>query len=242
MFLNRILTTVILGNSNEILSIKNISCETLGSFEKLLLSDGYRIKEVLATKQTIPENIDNFDAIFILGGPMSANDSFEYLLKEKRLIVNSLRLGIPVLGICLGSQLIAESCGGKVYPGAKKEIGWNFVDITEAGKNSLFKDIPDKKIQVFQWHGDTFALPGNSDVLSSSSLYLQAFKHKTAYGIQFHLEVTPDMIFNWIREYREEILNENIDKQELVSDIEKKATDLHKRSKTVYKNFISLIN
>jgi GMP synthase-like glutamine amidotransferase len=242
MFLNRILTTVILGKSNEILSIKNISCETLGSFEKLLLSDGYRIKEVLATKQTIPENIGNFDAIFILGGPMSANDRFEYLLKEKQLIVNSLRLGIPVLGICLGSQLIAESCGGKVYPGEKKEIGWNFVDITEDGKNSLFKEISDKKIQVFQWHGDTFALPGNSDVLSSSSLYVQAFKHKTAYGIQFHLEVTPDMIFSWIREYRREIMNENIDKQELVFDIEKKSADLHKLSKTVYKNFSSLIN
>lgn len=242
MFLNRILTTVLLGNSNEILSIKNIFCETLGSFEKLLLSDGYRIKEVLATKQTIPESIDNFDAVFILGGPMSANDRFDYLLKEKQLIVNSLRLGIPVLGICLGSQLIAESCGGKVYPGAKKEIGWDFVDITDAGKNSLFKDIPDKKIQVFQWHGDTFALPGNSDVLSSSGLYLQAFRHKTAYGIQFHLEVTPDMIFSWIREYRDEILNENIDKQELVFDIEKKSADLNKRSKTVYRNFISLIN
>lgn len=242
MFLNRILATVLLGNSNEILSIKNISCETLGSFEKLLLSDGYRIKEVLATKQTIPESIDNFDAVFILGGPMSANDRFEYLLKEKQLIVNSLRLGIPVLGICLGSQLVAESCGGKVYPGAKKEIGWNFVDITDAGKKSLFKDIPDKKIQVFQWHGDTFDLPGNSDVLSISSLYLQAFRHKTAYGIQFHLEVTTDMIFSWIREYRDEILNENIDKQELVFDIEKKSADLSKRSKTVYRNFISLIN
>lgn len=242
MFLNRILTTVILGNSNEILSIKNISCETLGTFGKLLLSDGYRIKEILATEQTIPENIGNFDAIFILGGPKSANDSFEYLLKEKQLIVNSLKLGIPVLGICLGSQLIAESCGGKVYPGVKKEIGWNFVDITDAGKNSLFKGIPDGRIRVFQWHGDTFALPENSDVLSSSSLYLQAFRHKTAYGIQFHLEVTPEMIFNWIREYREELINENINKQDLVFDIEKKATDLHKRSKTVYRNFISLIN
>ncbi len=236
------MTTIILGNSNEILSIKNISCETLGSFEKLLLSDGYRIKEVLAAKQTIPENIDDFDAIFILGGPMSANDRFDYLLKEKQLIVNSLRLGIPVLGICLGSQLIAESCGGNVYPGAKKEIGWNSVDITEEGKNSLFKNIPDREIRVFQWHGDTFALPENSEVLSYSSLYLQAFKHKTAYGIQFHLEVTHDMIFNWIREYREEISSENIDKQELIFDVEKKVTDLHKRSKTVYKNFISLIN
>ncbi len=242
MFLKRILTTVILGNSNEILSIKNIPCETLGSFEKFLLSDGYRINEVLATKQTIPENVGNFDAVFILGGPMSANDNFDYLLKEKHLIVKSLELGVPVLGICLGSQLIAESCGGKVYPGNKKEIGWNFVDITENGKNSLFKNIPDGKIRVFQWHGDTFALPESSEILSHSSLYLQAFRHKTAYGIQFHLEVTSKMIFDWIKVYHEEILNENLDKRELVFDVEKKVTELHKCSETVYKNFISIIN
>ncbi len=242
MFLNRILTTVILGNSNEVLSIKNVSCETLGSFEKFLLSDGYRIHEVLATKQTIPENIGDFDAVFILGGPMSVNDKFDYLLKEKQLIVKSLDLDVPVLGICLGSQLIAESCGGKVYPGTKKEIGWNFVDITEDGKNSLFKNIPDRKIRVFQWHGDTFALPENSNILSSSGLYLQAFNYKTAYGIQFHLEVTSNMIIDWIKEYNEEIVSENIDKQELVFNIEIKVRELHKYSKIVYKNFISLIN
>ncbi len=242
MFLKRILLTVILGNSNEILSIKNIPCETLGSFEKFLLSDGYRINEVLATKQTIPENAGNFDAVFILGGPVSANDNFDYLLREKQLIAKSLEMAVPVLGICLGSQLIAESCGGKVYPGEKKEIGWNFVDITENGKRSLFKDIPGGKIQVFQWHGDTFALPVGSEILSHSGLYLQAFKHKTAYGIQFHLEVTSKMIFDWIGVYRQELLNENVDKRELVFDVEKKVTELHKCSETVYKNFASIID
>ena len=114
MFLKFILTKGVLGNSNEILSIKNISCETLGSLKDFLLSDGYRIREVLATKQVIPENIKNFDAIFVLGGPMSVNDDYDYLRKEKQLILNSIELGIPILGICLGSQLIADSCGGKV--------------------------------------------------------------------------------------------------------------------------------
>jgi GMP synthase (glutamine-hydrolysing) len=240
MFLKFILTKGVLGNSNEILSIKNISCETLGSLKDFLLSDGYRIREVLATKQVIPENIKNFDAIFVLGGPMSVNDDYDYLRKEKQLILNSIELGIPILGICLGSQLIADSCGGKVQPGLQKEIGWNYVDITEEGKNTLFKNISDKKIQVFQWHGDTFLLPKNASVLSFSNLYTQAFRYKTAYGIQFHLEVTEPMIVNWIEEYQKEILSENIDKQELIFDVNKKVGELNKYSKIVYKNFMSL--
>jgi GMP synthase (glutamine-hydrolysing) len=229
-----------LGRSNEILAVQNIACETLGNLKEFLLSDGYRISEILASKQKIPENIENFDAIFILGGPMSVNDNFEYLMKEKQLIVNSIELGIPVLGICLGSQIIANSCGGKVYPGKKKEIGWGFADITEYGKNSLFKNVEDKTISVFQWHGDTFALPASAHILSLSSLYTQAFKFKTAFGIQFHLEVNEQMIFDWIKQYQTEIQEENVDKQELVFELEKKVKELHRYSKIVYKNFISL--
>ncbi len=245
MFLKLVLTTIVLGRgggkSNEILAIENIACETLGSLKELLVSDGYRISEILATKHEIPENIENFDAIFILGGPMSVNDNFDYLRKEQQLIVNSIELGIPVLGICLGSQIISSSCGGKVRRGPKKEIGWGFVDITDDGKNSLFKNIPDSKILVFRWHGDTFVLPENADVLSTSSLYIQAFKIKTAFGIQFHLEVTEQMILEWIKKYQTEIIDENIDKQDLIFDMEKKVKDLNKYSKIVYKNFISLI-
>ena len=125
--------------------------------------------------------------------------------------------------------------------GPKKEIGWGFVDITDDGKNSLFKNIPDNKILVFQWHGDTFVLPENADILSTSSLYIQAFKIKTAFGIQFHLEVTEQMILEWIKEYQTEIIDENIDKQDLIFDMEKKVKELNKYSKIVYKNFISLI-
>jgi GMP synthase-like glutamine amidotransferase len=242
MFLKPILTIVILGNSNEILSIKNVSCETLGSFEKFLLSDGYRIREVLAPEQAFPENIGDFDAIFILGGPVSANDNLDYLMREKQVIAKSVMAGIPVLGICLGSQLIAESCGGKVYPGKVKEIGWNHVDITDEGKRSLFKGIPDKRIPVFQWHGDTFELPGDSAVLSSSDLYLQAFRHKSAFGIQFHLEVTSKMIFDWVNEYREEMIGENIDKQDMVYGMEKKVEELQRYSEIVYNNFVSTID
>ena len=106
MFLMLTLNIIMLGKSNEILAVQNIPCETLGTLKEFLQSDGYRISEILASKDAIPKNIENFDAIFLLGGPMSVNDNFEYIKKEKQLVVDSINLGIPILGICLGSQII----------------------------------------------------------------------------------------------------------------------------------------
>jgi GMP synthase (glutamine-hydrolysing) len=241
MFLNWNIIVIILSNSNEFLSIQNIEYESLGKFKDFLLSDGFRITEVLSPKEKIPANIKNFDAIFILGGPMSANDEYEYLEKEQQLVVDAINSKIPVLGICLGSQIIANSCGGKVYKGLKKEIGWGPVDITEAGKGSLFKGVDNRKIEVFHWHGDTFYLPNDAKILSYSDVYTQAFEYKTAFGIQFHLEVTKSMILEWIQEYQQEILDEKINKQDLLFNIDCKVKELNKYSKIVYDNFKLLL-
>ncbi len=96
-------------------------------------------------------------------------------------------------------------------------------------------------MEYFQWHGDTYVLPEKTNVLSFSDLYIQAFRFKTAFGIQFHLEVTEQMILEWIKEYQKEILDENIDKQEIIFDMKNKVRELNKFSKIVYKNFMSTI-
>jgi GMP synthase-like glutamine amidotransferase len=241
MFLNWNIISIILSNSNEVLSLINIECESLGKFKDFLLLDGFKITEVLSPKQKIPSNIKNFDAIFILGGPMSVNDTYEYLKKEQQLVADAINSKIPVLGICLGSQIIATSCGGKVYKGLKKEIGWKPVGITDAGKNTLFRGIDNIKIDVFHWHGDTFYLPNDAKTLSYSDFYIQAFEYKTAFGIQFHLEVTKQMILEWIKEYQQEILDEEIDKQDLLFNIDNRIKELNKYSKIVYDNFKLLL-
>ena len=230
-----------MGNSNEILAIQNIHCEPLGVLKDYLLSDGFGITEILAGKEKIPGNIEKFDAIFILGGPMSVNDYADSLIKQKQLVINSLKMDIPLFGVCLGSQIIAASCGGNVFQGSKKEIGWKTVDITDEGKNTLFKNISFNSIPVFQWHADTFSLPSDAKVLSISDRYIQAFKFKNAIGIQFHLEVTKRMIFSWIKEYVYEFNDGNENKFEITNDIENKIKDLHMYSKIVYDNFVSLI-
>jgi GMP synthase (glutamine-hydrolysing) len=207
-----------------------------------LLSDGFKVKEILATTKTIKsQNLPDYDAVFILGGPMSVNDNLDYLLEEKKLINSSFNLGVPIFGICLGSQLIASSCGGKVYRGPKKEIGWGEVRITSKGQSSIFDKIIGSKIRVFHWHGDTFSLPSEADVLSESDLYIQAFRFKNAFGIQFHLEVTKNMIENWIRMYDKELKNEKISRDGFLIDIDRKVSELERNSKIVYENFKSTI-
>ncbi|HKX97149.1 MAG TPA: type 1 glutamine amidotransferase [Candidatus Nitrosocosmicus sp.] len=231
-----------MGHTNQILCIKNISIETLGNMKNYLLSDGFKVKEILATTKTIKsQNLPDYDAVFILGGPMSVNDNLDYLLEEKKLINSSFNLGVPIFGICLGSQLIASSCGGKVYRGPKKEIGWGEVRITSKGQSSIFDKIIGSKIRVFHWHGDTFSLPSEADVLSESDLYIQAFRFKNAFGIQFHLEVTKNMIENWIRKYDKELKNEKISRDGFLNDIDRKVSELERNSKIVYENFKSTI-
>lgn len=242
MLLSFYLNLILLGNSNEILSIQNIECESLGNLKDCLLEDGFKVTELLTVKQKIPERIDNFDAVIILGGPMSANDNFEFLKREIQVVVDSLKLEIPVLGICLGSQIIAKSLGSRVYRGSKKEIGWGSVDISDIGKSSLFKGIDNRKMQVFHWHGDTFELPNNAKTLSFSHKYIQAFEYQTAFGIQFHLEVTKQMILNWMQEYQQEIFNEKINENDILFNIDNKVKDLNKCLKIVYNNFISHLN
>ena len=159
---------------NKILSIQNISFETLGTLRELIRSDGYQVENIEAQKEAVPDNAEQYVAIIILGGPMAVYDNVEYLKSEQELIRRALKQEIPVLGICLGSQLIAQTIGGNVYKGRNKEIGWSNVMLNQAGYKDLFKGISAKSIKVFQWHGDTYDLPAKATIMASSKLYPQA--------------------------------------------------------------------
>src|SRR5215207_5430809 len=108
--------------TGKILSIQNIACETLGSLEDLLFSDGYDLCNVQAPRNPIPKSADEFSAIIILGGPISVYEGITYLNEEHALIRDAFQKNVPTLGICLGSQLIAGAQGGTAYREAKKVI------------------------------------------------------------------------------------------------------------------------
>lgn len=137
--------------------------------------------------------------LIVMGGPQSANDVLPALTAELHLITQAIQTGIPVLGICLGSQLIAKALGARVYRNPRKEIGWFPIHFTEAARQDpLFSGIP-SPATFFHWHGETFDLPAGAEWLAySDRCKHQAFRYPgNIYGIQFHPEITPAMVEDW---------------------------------------------
>ncbi len=157
-----------------------------------------------------------FTHLLIMGGPMAVYemDRYPYLKNEARLIDQAVKANKHVLGVCLGAQMVAHALGARVYAGGRKEIGWYEVAITPEGmKDPLMSSLAlDGKsvAQVFQWHGDTFDLPSGAVRLASSELYPnQAFRFSDrVYALQFHIEVTPKIVFDWLKDEKGIDLND----------------------------------
>lgn len=183
-----------------VLVFRHVPFEGLGLIEPPLEAAGARIEYAdLYQPGSTPPETAAFDGLIFMGGPMSVNDDLPYLQWEMRAIRDAIERGQPVLGICLGSQLIAKALGARVYRNARKEIGWFDVELTEAaGQDPLFAG-PSRREAIFHWHGETFDLPAGAVLLASSERTPhQAFRiGDRTYGFQFHLEVTPAMIADW---------------------------------------------
>jgi GMP synthase (glutamine-hydrolysing) len=227
---------------DKILSIQNTQIETLGNLKKLIEVDGYDIESIEVRTGDVPKDPDKYSAIIILGGYMSVYENILYLNKEQELIRNAQIHGIPVLGICLGSQLIAQALGGTVYKGKRKEIGWFDVMLTNEGRKDIFKGINTESIRVFQWHGDTYDLPNTAILLASSKLYPQAFRIGTAIGILFHLEVETEMIREWTKEYSQEMQQEGITIEDILINKKNDFKNLANNCKVFYSNFSKMIS
>lgn len=143
--------------------------------------------------------VNEADALIVMGGAMSANDALPFITREIEYIRDAVRRGKPVLGVCLGAQLIAKALGARVYANPVKEIGWAPVTFADAAlSDPLFKGLAEAEV-IFHWHGETFDLPAGAQLLASSvACQHQAFRvSDRIYGLQFHLEVTPHMIVEW---------------------------------------------
>jgi GMP synthase (glutamine-hydrolysing) len=158
--------------------------------------------------QPVPKDMKGAGGLILMGGPQSVyeTDQHSYLKDEIRLIECALKDDLPVLGVCLGSQLLAAALGATVYKGARREIGWHQVRLTPEANNDRLLAGVQERFTAFHWHGDIFDLPRESVTLASSDLSpIQAFRHgDKAYGFLCHLEVTEGSVLSMVREFTDE--------------------------------------
>jgi len=227
-----------------VLIVKHIEIEGPGLIEYCLRHEKIPYQILTLNPSVCLPKPDDFTHIVILGGPMNVyeEDRYPFLKDEDLFIKEAIQRGKRILGICLGAQLIAKALGTKVFKAPVKEIGWYDVSLTRIGSiDPLFSHLP-KTFSVFQWHEDTFDIPHNAILLATSSLIpYQAFRYgDNAYGLQFHLEVTQEMIREWMETYEEEFKGPQpplVSKLKILSDTELKIDPYKKRGMEFLRNF-----
>ena len=187
----------------KILVFQHVAWELLGLLNPLLKQARFRIRYVNFDRHPHAQpGLDGYSGLVILGGPMNAGqvEDHPHLLYEQQIIREALERDIPVLGICLGAQLIAAALGATVGPSTQKEIGWYDIDLSAAGQSDPLLAIMRTRERIFQWHSDTFALPdGAVHLASSTGCTNQAFRYgDKVYGFQFHLEADEPTIERWL--------------------------------------------
>ncbi len=194
----------------EVIAIRHVAFEHLGILAPVLSGRGYRVRYLEAGVDDLAGlDLVKPALLVILGGPIGAReaDQYPFLAKELRLIERRLEAKRPILGICLGAQLMAMSLGSRVYTGKAKEVGWLPIQLTPAGKLSCLEPLKTCDYRVLHWHGDTFDLPSGARCLASSELTEnQAFAlGEYGLGLQFHLEVQAAEIERWLVGHAHEI-------------------------------------
>ncbi len=226
------------------LVIKHVDLEGPGLIEELLRERNAPYEIFCLEKDPHFPGLDAFTHIVLLGGPMNVyeEDRYPFLRAEDLLIKEAIQRGKRIVGICLGAQLIAKSLGARVFKAPVKEIGWYDVALTDEGvRDGLFSSLP-KTFTVFQWHEDTFDLPKGGRLLAISSTVLhQAFRYgENAYGLQFHFEVTEEMIYEWMKEYEAEFKHPqtaSFSKTEILARTERKFQTYRELGTRCVKNF-----
>ena len=180
-----------------------------GVFADVVEARGHRLEEwSLAWNKPPPRPIDDYDAVLIFGGSMHADqdERHPWLREEDLLIQRLLNLQVPVLGVCLGAQLLAKAVHAPVGPADEPEVGWFPVELTPAARDDPLLGRLPARFHALQWHFYTYGVPGGAVELARSRVCTQAFRlGEVAWGIQFHAEVTRRQVEGWIAESPEEV-------------------------------------
>ena len=197
-------------------------------------AQGHRWENLLVPRLRAFPPIDSYDAMIVVGGPMSVweTDKHSWLVPEKDYLGKVLAADKPVLGICLGAQLMAELLGSRVFAGPHREIGWFQIETEPASRGTWLEDALPDRYESFFWHGDSFDHPTDAVPLARSAAYPnQGFLWRRCAALQFHLEVTPE----WVRMLCERDADQLVDAPHIQSaaQILGKGPDLYRRNNTL---------
>ncbi|GEM44714.1 type 1 glutamine amidotransferase [Deinococcus cellulosilyticus] len=224
--------------------IQHIRQETPGTLAELLLERGFNLRTFHPyLGDTVPTQPENIAGLVVMGGPMGVydKDTHPNLTQEMQLIQNAHQAQVPVVGICLGSQLIAASLGAEVRSSGYKEIGWYNVK-RQSSTDPLFKNLPEN-FMGFHWHGDIFDLPEGAELLASSALTThQAYRvGASTYGLLFHMEVTPQIVQDMVQVFQDELAQEGLSGADILRETQSLLPELKQHARQVFGAWIELV-
>lgn len=227
-------------------ALQHLAAEPLGVIGESLEARGIDAEYIrVFAGDSVPGDLNGAAGLVVMGGSMGVYEQREYpfLAQEIRLIEATLRTERPVLGICLGSQLLASALGADVRKGVNKEIGWFSITLTEAASSDrVFRGV-DRSFTAYHWHGDVFDLPGDAVPLASSAqTEYQAFAYQErAYGLLFHLEVTHEIVEDMVAGFAKELDEEQMDGAEIIAQTREHLPQLQRIGAAVFQKWASLI-
>jgi GMP synthase (glutamine-hydrolysing) len=230
--------------SRSLIVLQHVACETPGLITDAL--KGCTLRAIRSDAgEMVPKELGDADGLIIMGGPQSVyeQERFPHLLDELHLIENALRTSKPILGVCLGSQLLAAALGAKVTKGQQQEIGWHKVTLEfEARRDALFNHLP-HSFMALHWHSDIFELPRSAVSLASSALTeCQAFRHGFhAYGLLFHLEMTRAQLAEMTAAFADELKSAGVEAQMILNDADKHLKAVQEIGAQVFQRWASLL-
>jgi len=183
------------------LIIEHLDIEPAAIIADVITSAGHQYTKIaLYQGNPLPPNSHAFDGVIIMGGPQSANDHDTVMQTELTWVKAALDAKIPMLGVCLGAQIMAKAAGAEIFPSPVRELGWfPLFHCKETSNDALFKTMADG-LTIFQWHGETFSLTESMTLVATHpDVPAQAFRlNRAQYGLQFHVEVHAAIIEQWI--------------------------------------------
>jgi GMP synthase-like glutamine amidotransferase len=193
----------------------------------------------------IPERLDDISALVFMGAGVSVNDGLPWVEGELRLIRRALDQGLPLLGVCFGAQLMSKALGGIVSRGERMEIGWHPLERIDTDYPGWFEPLP-QRFEAFHWHADTFSLPsGAKHLLRSDCFHHQGFLLDDFHlGLQFHLEMTRQMVEQWVVRYGSDLqLGSGCGQcaNTILSDLDNRLQRLHEISDLIYGEWLERV-